>query len=91
MKRSALQNKRVAVLRKALWARKDFGTFEKRAPGLGCEMLGDISSYRATLQSEGKQSIHSLTSLYVILHQARKSKTCKIVLGDKEILPLGMR
>ena len=27
--------------------------------GLGCEMLGDISSYRATLQSEGKQSIHS--------------------------------
>jgi len=27
--------------------------------GLGCEMLGDISSYRATLQSEGTQSIHS--------------------------------
>jgi len=29
---------------------------------LGCEMLGDISSYRATLQSEGKQSIHSFQS-----------------------------
>ena len=31
MKRSALQNKRVSVLRKALRARKVFGTFEKRA------------------------------------------------------------
>ena len=33
MKRSALQNKRVAVLRMAFRARKVFGTFEKRAPG----------------------------------------------------------
>ena len=34
MKRTALQNKRVRVLRMAFRARKDFGTFEKRAPGL---------------------------------------------------------
>ena len=33
MKRSALQNKRVRVLRMAFRARKAFGTFEKRAPG----------------------------------------------------------
>ena len=34
MKRPALQNKQVAVLRMAFRARKVFGTFEKRAPGL---------------------------------------------------------
>jgi len=33
MKRLALQNKRVGVLRMAFRARKVFGTFEKRAPG----------------------------------------------------------
>ena len=32
MKRLALQNKRVRVLRMAIRARKVFGTFEKRAP-----------------------------------------------------------
>ena len=34
MKRPALQNKQVAVLRMAFRARKVLGTFEKRAPGL---------------------------------------------------------
>ena len=34
MKRPALQNKRVTVLGMALRARKVFGTFEKRAPGM---------------------------------------------------------
>ena len=33
MKRPALHNKQVGVLRMALRARKVFGTFEKRAPG----------------------------------------------------------
>ena len=33
MKRQALQNKQVGVLRMAFRARKVFGTFEKRAPG----------------------------------------------------------
>ena len=32
MKRQALQNKKVGVLRMAFRARKVFGTFEKRAP-----------------------------------------------------------
>ena len=32
MKRQALQNKQVGVLRMAFRARKVFGTFEKRAP-----------------------------------------------------------
>ena len=32
MKRPALQNKRVGVLRMAYRARKVFGSFEKRAP-----------------------------------------------------------
>ena len=34
MKRPALHNKQAGVLRMAFRARKDFGTFEKRAPGL---------------------------------------------------------
>ena len=34
MKRSALQNKQVVVLRMGFRARKVFGTFEKQAPGL---------------------------------------------------------
>ena len=34
MKRPALQNKRVGVLRMAFRARKVFGILEKRAPGL---------------------------------------------------------
>ena len=33
MKRPALQNKQAGVLRMAFRARKDFGTFEKQAPG----------------------------------------------------------
>ena len=33
MKRPALQNKQVVVLRMAFRARKVFGTLEKRAPG----------------------------------------------------------
>ena len=39
MKRPALQNKRVAVLRMAFRARKVFGTLEKRAPGHNCHIL----------------------------------------------------
>ena len=34
MKRPALQNKQVVLLRMAFRARKALGTFEKRAPGL---------------------------------------------------------
>ena len=34
MKKTALQNKQVGVLQMAFRARKVFGTFEKRAPGL---------------------------------------------------------
>ena len=36
VKRSALQNKRLAVSQMAFRARKVFGTFEKRAPGYSC-------------------------------------------------------
>ena len=36
MKRPALQNKEVVVLRMAFRARKVFGTFEKQAPDVKC-------------------------------------------------------
>ena len=42
MKRSALQNKQVGVLWMAFRARKDFGTFEKRAPGV-CRHVGHMN------------------------------------------------
>ena len=42
MKRPALQNERVVVLRMAFRARKVFGTFEKRAPGL--EVVNDATA-----------------------------------------------
>ena len=41
MKRPALQTKRVGVLRIAFRARKVFGSFEKRTPGL---ILRELSS-----------------------------------------------
>jgi len=40
VKRSALQNKQVVILRMAYRARKVLGTFEKRAPGLDFDLLG---------------------------------------------------
>ena len=39
MKRQALQNKQVGVLRMAFRVRKVFGTFEKRAPEYGTSKL----------------------------------------------------
>ena len=44
MKRPALQNKQAGVLRMAFRARKDFGTFEKRAPGARTVLL--VTEYR---------------------------------------------
>ena len=41
MKRPALQNKQVGVLRMAFRARNVFGTFEKRAPGCSVD-IGDL-------------------------------------------------
>ena len=42
MKRPALQNDQVVVLRMAFWAQKVLGTFEKRAPALGYQnFLGE--------------------------------------------------
>ena len=38
---------------------------------LYCEMLGDISSYRATLQSEGTTSLH--TSLHFTFNVRHKN------------------
>ena len=42
MKRPALQNKQVLVLRMAFWARKVLGTFEKRAPGLWASVSSQV-------------------------------------------------
>ena len=42
MKRAALQNKRVGVLRMAFLAHKDSGTFEKWAPGLSKHCLKGV-------------------------------------------------
>ena len=55
--------------------------------GLGCEMLGDISSYRATLQSEGKQSIHSLTHSLskASVHRPRGTYLWDTFLLDREL------
>ena len=39
IKRPALQNKQVVVLRMAFRARKGLGTFEKWAPGATCQNL----------------------------------------------------
>ena len=44
MKRSALQNKQVVLLRMAFRARKVFGTFEKRAPGYISQLV-DFTYY----------------------------------------------
>ena len=40
MKRPALQNKQVGVLRMSFRARKVFGTFEERAPDPSCSKHG---------------------------------------------------
>ena len=50
MKRPALQNKRVRVLRMAFRARKVFGTFEKRAPELELLRLRQINVTRCPFQ-----------------------------------------
>ena len=58
MKRPALQNNQVGVLRMAFRARKVFGTFEKRAPGIDAmnnihylpEPVCFVTVYRPTLQ-----------------------------------------
>ena len=56
MKRPALHNKRVTALRMAFWARKVFGTFEKRAPDLyahaddaACESASEVTNAIMTL------------------------------------------
>ena len=43
MKRSALQNKQVVILRMAFRVRKVLGTFEKRAPGLKMCMVVKVA------------------------------------------------
>ena len=45
MKRPALQNKQVVVLRMAFRARKVIGTFEKRAPDLFQQWRSNFSFY----------------------------------------------
>ena len=57
MKRPALQNKQVIVLRMAFRARKVFGTFEKRAPEQD-SMLVQCSAAEA--QQTGKIKIVSI-------------------------------
>ena len=49
MKRPALQNKRVGVLRMAFGARKVFGSFEKRTPGLEIGINKDPISIKQIL------------------------------------------
>ena len=49
MKRPALQNKRVGVLRMAFRAREVFGSFEKRTPA-GLEFLRRVPNERGTLK-----------------------------------------
>jgi len=54
IKRPALQNKQVVVLRMAFRARKVLGTFEKWAPDLYHFIFGiTISTYRARQRSVG--------------------------------------
>ena len=46
VKRPALQNKQVIVLRMAFWAEKVLGTFEKQAPGpKSLQCLSDMKSF----------------------------------------------
>ena len=55
IKRPALQNKQVVVVRMAFRAPKVLGTFEKRAPAHGCvdNGLGTVQGLRlSTLQSD---------------------------------------
>ena len=60
MKRPALQNKQLGVLRMAFRARKVFGTFEKRAPG----------PYKVALSYEPKRT---LVHVYVHVYWSQKS------------------
>ena len=78
MKRPALQNKQVALLRMAFWAREVLGTFEKRVP-LGSvspksrELFGPISTYNGncgthrtfTVAFSENSSLHRKNEVYV--------------------------
>ena len=72
IKRPALQNKQVVVLRMAFWARKVLGTFEKRAPGRleDSGRQNDEKLWRKTVHSQSYSSFfrHSaVLSVPVIL------------------------
>ena len=55
MKRSALQNKQIEVLRMAFRARKVFGTFAKRAPGPLADIF-NMSAQKGVFPSKLKQA-----------------------------------
>ena len=57
IKRPALRNKQVVVLRMAFRARKVLGTFEKRAPGLFGIALAQLNSRFALSDNSRKEVI----------------------------------
>ena len=67
MKRPALQNKRVGVLRTAFRTRKVFGTFEKRAPGVNFTKVLHLQ----------------FTTAAIVFTQGNKSHSCQIQVSRK--------
>ena len=57
MKRPALQNKQLGVLRMAFRARKVFGTFEKRAPGERNEVTDVLKTLTNIFCTVAKRSL----------------------------------
>ena len=70
MKRPALQNKQVVVVRMAFQAQKVLGTFEKRAPALFEQCVGSFTSRRIMNNEELRDGAYGLSSLY---EKTRKS------------------
>ena len=60
MKRQALQNKQVGVLRMAFRARKVFGTFEKRAPDVSRDEV------EGNIRTRGKTKLTSFPRDYTL-------------------------
>ena len=71
MKRSALQNKQVAVLRMAFQARKVFGTLEKRAPGHLREWA--LISDHKLLTIEGGRLEFSVRVSWILVNSTQQS------------------
>ena len=76
MKRPALHNKQVGVLRMVFRARKVFGTFEKRAPGIiktktfrGTELCSHFDLY-----SLYNNRVASLTNTFTFIPKRRREK-----------------